>query len=86
MAAFVPVDKEHTLLYLRFYQRFLRLPMVGDLAAGLAIPFNVLVAHRDRRVVQTQRLKLSALHIDERLVQADRPIIECRLRREELKK
>ena len=86
MAAFVPVDKEHTLLYLRFYRRFLRLPMVGDLVAGLAIPFNVLVAHQDRRVVQTQRLKPSALHMDERLVQADRPIVECRLRREELKK
>ncbi len=62
VAAFVPVDGEHTLLYLRFYQRFLRLPLLGGL-----------VAHQDRRVVRTQRPKPSALRGDEQLVQGDRP-------------
>jgi len=84
VAAFVPVDQEHTLLYLRFYQRFLRMPLLGDLVARLAMPFNVMVAHQDRRVVQTQRPRPSALHMDEQLVQGDRPIVEYRRRREEL--
>jgi len=35
-------------------------------------------------VVQTQRPRPSALHMDEQLVQGDRPIVEYRRRREEL--
>ncbi|MGQ9517957.1 MAG: Rieske 2Fe-2S domain-containing protein [Anaerolineae bacterium] len=81
LAAFVPVDEEHTLLYLRFYQRFLPIPILGNLVARLAMPFNVLVAHQDRRVVQTQQPKPSALRTDERLIQGDRPIVEYRRRR-----
>lgn len=84
VAAFVPVDEEHTLLYLRFYQRFVRTPLLGDLVARLAMPFNVLVAHQDRRVVQTQRPRPSALRMGERLIQGDRPIVEYRRRRQEL--
>jgi len=84
VAAFVPVDEEHTLLYLRFYQRFLRLPLLGDLVARLAMPFNVLVAHQDRRVVQTHQPKPSALRMGEKLIRGDLPVIEYRRRREEL--
>ena len=84
VAAFVPVDEAHTLLYLRFYQRFVRLPLLGDLVARLAMPFNVLVAHQDRRVVQTQQPKPSALRMGEQLIQGDRPIVEYRRRRQEL--
>ncbi len=84
VAAFVPVDEAHTLLYLRFYQRFLTVPILGDLVARLAMPFNVLVAHQDRRVVQTQRPKPSALRGDEQLVQGDRPIVEYRRQRQAL--
>jgi phenylpropionate dioxygenase-like ring-hydroxylating dioxygenase large terminal subunit len=85
VAAFVPVDEEHTLLYLRFYQRFLTAPILGDLVTRLAMPFNRLVAHQDRRVVETQRPRPSALRMDERLIRGDRPIVEYRRRREELK-
>lgn len=82
--AFVPVDEEHTLLYLRFYQRFLTLPLLGDLVARLAMPFNVMVAHQDRRVVQTQQPKASVLRMGEQLVQGDRAVVEYRRRRDEL--
>lgn len=84
LAAFVPVDEAHTLLYLRFYQRFMRVPVLRTLVNALSMPFNVLVAHQDRRIVITQRPKPSALRSDEKLVQGDRPIVEYRRRREAL--
>jgi phenylpropionate dioxygenase-like ring-hydroxylating dioxygenase large terminal subunit len=84
VAAFVPVDEAHTLLYLRFYQRFLRLPLLRDLVTWAAMPFNVLVAHQDRRVVETHQPQPSGLRIGEKMIQGDRPIIEYRRRREEL--
>jgi phenylpropionate dioxygenase-like ring-hydroxylating dioxygenase large terminal subunit len=84
LAAFVPIDDEHSLLYLRFYQRFVRLPLLRDLLNWAAMPFNRYIAHQDRRVVVTQRPKPSALRMDEQLIQADRPIIEYRRRRAEL--
>jgi phenylpropionate dioxygenase-like ring-hydroxylating dioxygenase large terminal subunit len=84
LAAFVPVDEEHTLLYLRFYQNFVRVPILRNLFTRLAMPFNVYVAHQDRRVVQTQRPKRSFLKIGEKLFQADGPILAYRQGREEL--
>jgi len=84
VAAFAPVDDEHTLLYLRFYQRFMRVPLLRGIINALAMPFNVYVAHQDRRVVITQWPKPSALKIDEQLVQGDRPIVEYRRRRQAL--
>jgi phenylpropionate dioxygenase-like ring-hydroxylating dioxygenase large terminal subunit len=84
VAAFVPVDAEHTLLYLRFYQKFVRLPLLRDIINALAMPFNLFIAHQDRRVVETQRPKPSALRMEEQLIQGDRPIVEYRRRRKEL--
>jgi phenylpropionate dioxygenase-like ring-hydroxylating dioxygenase large terminal subunit len=81
LAAFVPVDEEHTLLYLRFYQKFMRLPVLGDLFARLAMPSNIYIAHEDRRVVITQQPKASGLKIGEILIQGDLPIIEYRRKR-----
>ena len=81
LAAFVPVDEEHTILYLRFYQNFLRLPLLGQLFARLAMPSNVYIAHEDRRVVITQQPKASGLKIGEILIQGDLPIIEYRRKR-----
>jgi len=84
VAAFVPVDHDHTLLYLRFYQRFLPVPVLGDLVAWLAMPANRYIAHQDRRVVQTHQPQPSGLRIGEKLIQGDRPIVEYRRRREAL--
>jgi phenylpropionate dioxygenase-like ring-hydroxylating dioxygenase large terminal subunit len=84
MAAFVPVDEAHTILYLRFYQRFIRLPILRDIVNRLAMPFNLRIAHQDRRVVVTQEPKASGLTIGEKLIQGDRPIVEYRRRRQEL--
>lgn len=85
VAAFAPVDNDHTLLYLRFYQSLRVPPVLGRLIAQLAMPFNLYVAHQDRRVVVTQEPKASGLAIGEKLISGDRPIVEYRRRREELK-
>ncbi len=84
VAAFVPVDDENTILYLRFYQGFVRLPLLRHLVNRLAMPFNLMVAHQDRRVVQTQRPKRTFLKMGEKLFQADGPILAYRRRRQEL--
>lgn len=84
LAAFVPVDEENTLLYLRFYQAFARIPLIGTLIARAAMPFNVYVAHQDRRIVQTQLPKASGLKIGENLFQGDLPILEYRKKRQQL--
>jgi len=85
VAAFVPVDEAHTLLYIRFYQRFLSAPIIGKLAAILAMPYNLYIAHEDRRVVVTHQPQPSGLKIGEVLIQGDMPIIEYRRKRAELK-
>jgi phenylpropionate dioxygenase-like ring-hydroxylating dioxygenase large terminal subunit len=84
VVAFVPVDNDNTILYLRFYQKFMRLPLLRTLVNRLAMPLNLLIAHQDRRVVVTQQPKMSTLRMGEQLIQADLPIIEYRKRRQEL--
>jgi phenylpropionate dioxygenase-like ring-hydroxylating dioxygenase large terminal subunit len=84
VAAFVPVDQENTLLYLRFYQKFLRVPLLREVVNSLAMKFNLVVAHQDRRVVETQQPKASGLQIGEKLFPADQPVIEYRRHRQEL--
>jgi phenylpropionate dioxygenase-like ring-hydroxylating dioxygenase large terminal subunit len=84
MVAFVPVDQENTILYLRFYQRFMNVPVLRKLVTLLAMPYNLIITHQDRRVVVTQTPKVSDLQIGEQLFQADRPIIEYRRRRQEM--
>jgi phenylpropionate dioxygenase-like ring-hydroxylating dioxygenase large terminal subunit len=84
VVAFAPIDEEHTLLILRFYQKFMLVPVLRDLAAWLSMPFNRKVLHQDRRVVVTQQPKPSGLKIGEKLIPGDQPIIEYRRRRQVL--
>lgn len=84
VVAFVPVDDETTIMYLRFYQGFLMFPILESLLFALFMPYNLKIAHEDRRVVETQLPKASTLLMKENLFQADLPIIEYRKRRDEL--
>lgn len=84
VVAFVPVDAEHSLLYLRFYQKFIRLPGIRTLVNKISMPFNMIILHQDRSVVTTQAPKASAWKMDEQLIRGDYPIIEYRRRRQEL--
>jgi len=86
VAAFVPVDEENSLVYVRSYVKVTKFKFINKLIAKLSIPFNRIVLHQDRRVVETQIPKKTMLKMDENLVQGDLPIIEYRKRREELLK
>jgi phenylpropionate dioxygenase-like ring-hydroxylating dioxygenase large terminal subunit len=84
VAAFVPVDDEHTILYLRFYQNFVQTPLLRGIITTLSMPFNRYIAHQDRRVVITQHPKRSELRIGEQLIQGDGPVVAYRRRRQQL--
>ena len=84
VGAFVPVDAANTLLYLRTYQGFTGLPGLRQLVHLIFRKYNRKVAFQDRRIVQTQEPKASALRGGENLLQGDLPILEYRKRRQEL--
>lgn len=84
-AAFVPIDEAHTKIYLRFYQKFMTVPILGALVTSLSNIFNRIILHQDRRVVLTQIPKKSDLQMQEQLIQGDLPIIEFRKKRQQLK-
>jgi phenylpropionate dioxygenase-like ring-hydroxylating dioxygenase large terminal subunit len=52
--AFTPIDEGNTMLYIRFYQRFMRFPLLRELVGWMASHFNRIVANQDRRVVISQ--------------------------------
>lgn len=86
VAVFAPIDDENTHIYLRFYQSFIKLPILRHLVNVLSNISNKIILHQDRRVVLTQLPKKSELSMGENLVQGDLPIIEFRKRRDFLRK
>ena len=85
VAAFAPIDEDHTRIYLRFYQNFMKAPILRDVVGQLSKISNKVILHQDRRVVRTQIPKWTELKMNENLIQGDLPIIEFRKRREALK-
>ncbi len=83
--AFVPIDDSHTKFYMRFYQKFLRIPILKSMVNWLSNRFNIVILHQDRNVVLTQQPIKTQLKMGEQLIQGDNPIIYYRKRREELK-
>ncbi len=83
-AAFAPIDDENTMMYIRFYQRFMRTPILREIVNLLAWPSNLIIERQDKYVVQTHVPLRSDLKIGEKLIQGDLPIIEYRRRRSEL--
>ena len=86
VAAFVPIDEEHTHIYLRYYQKFIQTPGLKQLVTSLSTIMNKYILHQDRRIVLTQLPIKTELVMGENLVQGDLPIIEYRKRREFLKR
>lgn len=82
--AFTPIDDENTLMYIRFYQNFMKLPILRQVVNWSGALANLLVERQDKRVVVTQTPKRSYLQMGEKLIQGDGPIIAYRRRREEL--
>lgn len=82
--AAAPIDDEHVQLYVRTYQRFVTLPVIGQLVAEVSNLFNRYVVSEDKRVIESQFPKISDLNIGERFIPGDRPIALYLQRRREL--
>lgn len=83
---FTPIDNENCILYLRSYQKFFKFPVINHLITVLFNPSNRVILNQDKRVVLTQRPKKTGLHIGEKMIPADQPVIEYRRIREKLQK
>lgn len=81
VAFFVPVDKEKSIVYLRFYVKLTPFAFINDIIAEIGMIFNKIILHQDRRVVLTQKKNI----FNDKLVQGDLPIIEFRKRLLEVK-
>jgi len=85
LAIFVPIDEESTKIYLRFYQKFMKLPVLKQMVNGMSNFSNKYILHQDRRVVLAQLPTRTEFKMDENLIQGDGPILEYRKRRAFLK-
>ncbi len=86
LAWFAPVDEEHTVIGLRFYDRFTGMKPLNQLIARFGSIANFIVERQDRRIVETQIPKKTGRSIGEALVPADLPIMEYREKRYQLQK
>ncbi len=84
VVAFVPIDDVNTLMYLRYYQRIVKAPVLRQAFNFLGTAGNLVIERQDKRVVITQKPKRADLDIGEKLIQSDGPIIQYRRRRREL--
>ncbi len=85
VAVFAPIDEGHTRIYLRFYQKFMKTPVLKQIVNSLSSIGNKYILHQDRRVVLTQIPVKTELKMGENLIQGDAPIIAYRKRRALLK-
>ena len=85
IVAFVPVDENNTIFYLRTYQKMMKVPVLRELYFFLTKMYNRIVLHQDRRVVETHQPQATQLKMDENLIPGDYPVILYRKKREELK-
>jgi len=83
-AAFVPVDDENSIVYIRYYQKMVNLPVLRELFNYIGKISSIVILRQDKRVVETQLPKKSEFKMDERLIMGDKPIIEYRKHRQEL--
>ena len=81
--AFVPIDGENSLLYLRTYHA-VKAPIARQLFELAGNLGNLYIERQDRRVVLTQRPLRTQLKMGEKMIPGDGPIIEYRRRRDAL--
>jgi len=84
LAYFVPVDEEHSMISLRFYNKITGFKPVDKAIAWLGSRANIIVERQDKRIVETQDPKKTWLKMDEKLAAADLPIMEYRRKRNAL--
>ena len=81
---FTPIDENNTMMYTRYYQRFLKIPVLGRFVSWLTSIFSIVILHQDKRVVEKQIPNKSDLKMGEKLIPADQPIILYRRERARL--
>jgi phenylpropionate dioxygenase-like ring-hydroxylating dioxygenase large terminal subunit len=72
--AFVPIDNENTMMYIRFYHS-VKLPIIRQLFGWIGNISNFIIERQDRRIVITQRPHRPDIGIGEILIQGDNPVI-----------
>ena len=55
VVSFVPVDESNTIMYLRYYQSFMRLPILRDIVNLSTALSSRVILNQDKRVVLTQQ-------------------------------
>jgi phenylpropionate dioxygenase-like ring-hydroxylating dioxygenase large terminal subunit len=86
LVAFVPVDEEHSIMYGRYYQRVVQVPVLREIFNLFGVWGSLFIASQDRRVVNNQLPKQTALKkMGEILLPGDRAILIYRTRRHQLK-
>lgn len=83
---FTPIDEENTMMYTRYYQCFVKVPILGHFISWMTSIFSIIILHQDKRVVEKQIPIKSDLKMSEKLIPADQPIILYRRIRKELQK
>ncbi|HAF07096.1 MAG: Rieske (2Fe-2S) domain protein [candidate division TA06 bacterium 32_111] len=76
VAFFAPVDKESSIVYIRFYMKLSGMKFFDSFVSKVGMVFNRIVLHQDKRVVETEKHNI----FDDLLVQGDLPIMEFRKR------
>ena len=86
LIAFVPVDEENGILYGRYYQNQVKIPILKDLVNWIGILGSIVIANQDKRVVSNILPKKTELKkMGQILVPGDRAILMYRTYRNELK-
>lgn len=86
LAFFIPVDEDNSIIALRFYTKLTGKKPIDKCIAWFGSRANKVVERQDKRIVITQLPKKTGLKMGENLVQADKPIIEYRSKRDKLQK
>ena len=82
--AFAPVDEGHTRLYIRTYQKSVKVPVLREIFHLSSRLGSFIIERQDRRVVITQRPLRSSHRMGEILLSGDGPVIQYRRKRYEL--
>jgi len=87
VAAFAPVDEENSIIYIRYYQRFVKAPLLKNFVSWVGMLGSIYVTNQDRRIVSRQLPKRTMLKkMGEKLLQGDNAILQYRKHRHELLK
>ena len=82
--AFVPIDNDNTLFYLRYYQSIVKMPILRELFNYIGKLSSIVILNQDKRIVETQIPNRSYYGMKEKLTSGDNPIIIYRKERKRL--